>query len=51
MIYIGDFTMNNDLIKHLMNKGMSEADAINIAQDFNAESVNVDDLTNALDSL
>jgi len=43
--------MNNDLIKHLMNKGMSEADAINIAQDFNAESVNVDDLTNALDSL
>ena len=34
-----------------MNKGMSEADALSIAQDFNPESVNVDDLTNALDGL
>jgi hypothetical protein len=51
MIYIGENTMNNDLIKHLMNKGMSEADALSIAQDFNPESVNVDDLTNALDGL
>ena len=51
MIYIGEFTMNNDLIKHLMNKGMSEADAVQVAEGFTPDAVNVDDLTIALDDL
>lgn len=43
--------MNNDLIKHLINKGMNEAEAMQIADGFNPDAVNVDDLTNALDDL
>lgn len=41
----------NDLIKHLVNKGMSEAEAQKLADGFTADSVEVDALSDAIQAL